>query len=163
MTMTLAQRLVAAPKLANYTDALAPALIGLAEDNDPMILLAAVATASRLALDTSFTADLGDKVNDYTAQFRAAGGPIEAGRPYVVGERGPELIVPRMSGHVIPNHKLGGAGFTINVDARGATDPAMVAAAAKRAVYEAAPAIIAASTKNTMDRANRRQLPRGLG
>lgn len=114
-------------------------------------------------LDTSFAAGLGDRVNEYTAGFRAAGGRIEAGRPYMVGERGPELIVPRMSAHVIPNNRLGGGGFTVNVDARGSTDPAMVAAAAKRAVYEAAPTIIAAATKNTMDRANRRQLPKGMG
>ena len=30
-----------------------------------------------------------------------------AGRPYLVGERGPELIVPRAPGRVIPNHALG--------------------------------------------------------
>ncbi|AXC50068.1 hypothetical protein DRW48_10520 [Paracoccus suum] len=40
--------------------------------------------------------------------FRASGGPINAGAPYVVGERGPELIVPRLPGTVIPNHRLGG-------------------------------------------------------
>lgn len=34
--------------------------------------------------------------------FRAAGGPVDAGRPYVVGERGPELIMPRAAGTVIP-------------------------------------------------------------
>lgn len=33
---------------------------------------------------------------------RAAGGPVMAGLPYWVGERGPELIVPRRSGYVIP-------------------------------------------------------------
>jgi phage-related minor tail protein len=38
---------------------------------------------------------------------RAAGGPVLAGRPYLVGERGPELIVPRAPGQVIPNHALG--------------------------------------------------------
>lgn len=43
--------------------------------------------------------------------FRAAGGPIDAGRAYVVGERGPEIIVPRSAGQVIPNHKLGGSTF----------------------------------------------------
>lgn len=94
---------------------------------------------------------------------RASGGSFNANQPYMVGEKGPELIIPRMSGTVIPNHKLGGAGFTINIDARGATDPAMVAVAARRAVLEAAPAIVGAATRNTMDRANRRQLPRGLG
>ena len=40
--------------------------------------------------------------------FRAAGGPVDAGRAYVVGERGPEIIVPRSAGQVIPNHQLGG-------------------------------------------------------
>jgi hypothetical protein len=41
---------------------------------------------------------------------RAAGGPVLAGRPYLVGERGPELIVPRAPGQVIPNHALGRGG-----------------------------------------------------
>jgi tape measure domain-containing protein len=34
---------------------------------------------------------------------RANGGPITAGRAYLVGERGPEMIVPRTNGVVIPN------------------------------------------------------------
>ena len=38
--------------------------------------------------------------------FRAEGGPVSGGQPYIVGERGPELIVPGMSGTVIPNHAL---------------------------------------------------------
>lgn len=58
--------------------------------------------------------------------FRASGGPVSAGSPYIVGERGPELIVPQTSGTVIPNHALGvqkgGANFTyapsINIDSR---------------------------------------------
>lgn len=29
-----------------------------------------------------------------------------AGRPYIVGERGPELFVPSRGGMVIPNHML---------------------------------------------------------
>ena len=33
---------------------------------------------------------------------RAAGGPVAAGLPYLVGERGPELIVPRGAGHGDP-------------------------------------------------------------
>ena len=39
---------------------------------------------------------------------RALGGPVSAGSPYLVGERGPEIIVPRSAGQVIPNHKIGG-------------------------------------------------------
>ncbi|MFF0268665.1 hypothetical protein [Kribbella sp. NPDC004536] len=32
---------------------------------------------------------------------RASGGPVSAGKPYVVGEHGPELIVPRKAGYVL--------------------------------------------------------------
>lgn len=36
----------------------------------------------------------------------AHGGPARAGEPYIVGEEGPELFVPRSSGTVIPNDAL---------------------------------------------------------
>ena len=35
--------------------------------------------------------------------FRAKGGPIQAGKPYVVGEEGPEVIIPRSDGNVLSN------------------------------------------------------------
>lgn len=38
--------------------------------------------------------------------YRASGGPVLAGKPYVVGERGPELVIPSASGTVVPNHML---------------------------------------------------------
>lgn len=38
---------------------------------------------------------------------RAMGGPVAAGVPYLVGERGPEIVVPRQHGTVLPNHALG--------------------------------------------------------
>lgn len=44
---------------------------------------------------------------------RAAGGPVTNGRPYVVGEKGPELFVPSGSGNIIPNSAMrsgGGSG-----------------------------------------------------
>lgn len=34
--------------------------------------------------------------------FRADGGPVSAGKPYIVGERRPELFVPSTSGTIIP-------------------------------------------------------------
>ena len=40
-------------------------------------------------------------------KFLADGGPISG--PAIVGERGPELFVPRTSGTIIPNHQLGSA------------------------------------------------------
>lgn len=36
---------------------------------------------------------------------RAAGGPVAAGSPYIVGERGPEFFVPRSAGTIVPMEK----------------------------------------------------------
>ena len=50
----------------------------------------------------------------------ANGGNPPVNRPSIVGERGPELFVPRSSGTIIPNNALGGgANVTVNVDASG--------------------------------------------
>ena len=45
---------------------------------------------------------------------RAKGGPIKKGEPYVVGEKGPELIVPSESGNVIPNDEYSNLAANIN-------------------------------------------------
>jgi hypothetical protein len=39
---------------------------------------------------------------------RENGGAVNSGRPYLVGEKGPEVFVPRNSGGIIPNYALGG-------------------------------------------------------
>jgi len=49
----------------------------------------------------------------------AEGGALNAGQPYMVGERGRELFIPNQSGTMVPNHDLGTNGstsinFTIN-------------------------------------------------
>lgn len=48
--------------------------------------------------------------------YRASGGSVAADSPYVVGEAGPELFVPRSAGTIVPNSQLSsiGAGTTIN-------------------------------------------------
>lgn len=38
---------------------------------------------------------------------RAKGGPVSANTPYLIGERGPEVVTFGRSGKVIPNHQLG--------------------------------------------------------
>lgn len=43
---------------------------------------------------------------------RAAGGPVTNGRPYVVGEKGPELFVPSGSGNIISNSAMRSGGGT---------------------------------------------------
>jgi len=44
---------------------------------------------------------------------KAYGGTVSAGKPYLVGERGPEIVVPSKSGGVIPNNQIGGGGTVI--------------------------------------------------
>ena len=50
----------------------------------------------------------------------ANGGTARAGNTYMVGERGPELFSPGVTGTVTPNHALGGSvNVVVNVDASG--------------------------------------------
>jgi len=54
-----------------------------------------------------FVSDLLKKTGEFfSGLFRAEGGPVAAGSPYIVGERGPELFVPKASGHIVPNTDL---------------------------------------------------------
>ncbi len=57
----------------------------------------------------------GISTNILGPQRRATGGPVDAGMPYLVGERGPELYVPRASGSIVPNGGLGGLVVNIAV------------------------------------------------
>lgn len=45
----------------------------------------------------------GERGIDTDIDGRQHGGPVEQGTPYLVGERGPELFVPRQDGVVLPN------------------------------------------------------------
>jgi predicted transcriptional regulator len=45
----------------------------------------------------------------------ADGGVTSSRRPYLVGERGPEMFVPNMTGRVVPTKSLGGGEVTVNV------------------------------------------------
>ena len=64
--------------------------------------------------------------NSIGGMFRENGGPVKAGQPYIVGERQPELFVPRTSGTILPSVPTGGGGttnnmITVNVDATGSS------------------------------------------
>ncbi len=70
---------------------------------------------------------IGGKILGKITGSRADGGPVTGGRPYLVGERGPEMFTPSTSGTITPNHHMGGGGggaqtinMTINVS--GVTD-----------------------------------------
>jgi len=43
------------------------------------------------------------KENNVGLGFKARGGPVEQGKPYVVGEEGPEIIIPTSDGNVLSN------------------------------------------------------------
>ena len=57
--------------------------------------------------------------------FRANGGPVKANQPYIVGDRQPELFVPRTSGNIVPSVPMGGESvvnnITVSVDATGSS------------------------------------------
>ena len=53
---------------------------------------------------------------------RATGGPVKGGSSYLVGERGPELFSPGVSGMITPNEMLrGSTSIVVNVDASGSS------------------------------------------
>lgn len=81
---------------------------------------------------------------------RAGGGPVSGGSSYLVGENGPEIFNPGMSGSVTPNNRIGGGGTvqvtqvfnmqpglaeTIGVAIRNAAP--QIAAAAHASVFQA--------------------------
>ena len=67
---------------------------------------------------------------------RAVGGPVNAGEPYLVGEQGPELVVPAASGNVISSdafadatRALASGGGAVSGDGTDGTSAAFAAAA----------------------------------
>lgn len=64
------------------------------------------ATASIVSNISAVTLELSG-ANNKQVTPRATGGSVSAGDMYMVGERGPELFSPSMSGSIIPNHALG--------------------------------------------------------
>jgi len=86
----------------------------------------------RIAIQQSFTAPFSNfigglfkgpsnqAITSAVAGAKAMGGPVRGGSSYLVGERGMELFTPNSSGHITPNHQLGGnTSVVVNVDAKG--------------------------------------------
>ena len=65
---------------------------------------------------------------------RATGGPVAPGRPFLVGERGPELFVPTSAGRVEPLTAARGRDIriTVNVGGAGGADPGRMAVSGRR-------------------------------
>ncbi len=92
----------------------------------------------------------------------AEGGSPKVGKLAMVGERGPELFIPRVPGTIVSNDKLngfGGAGSTVNftINAPGAT--AETVARIRQEIASAAPHIVAAAQSATVRTLARPRLP----
>jgi hypothetical protein len=45
---------------------------------------------------------------------KAIGGSVQAGKAYMVGERGAEMFIPNQSGSIVANDRMGGSGVVVN-------------------------------------------------
>jgi hypothetical protein len=73
---------------------------------------------------------------------RASGGPVSAGVPYMVGERGKETFVPSTSGYIVPNGGGGSVAVTNHITINDETDlkrsmPAIAAEITRQSVASA--------------------------
>lgn len=73
-----------------------------------------LADLARIMIQQQITLPLAKSIGFNVAGARAMGGPVTAGRPYLVGENGPEIVVPGRNSAVVPNNKIGGGGVTVN-------------------------------------------------
>lgn len=74
----------------------------------PKLLVPVILAATGAAVYSSVSSGIFSKPLDEigNAEQREKGGPVNFGKPYIVGEKGPELFTPRESGRIIPNNKL---------------------------------------------------------
>ena len=64
---------------------------------------------------SSFFSDIGSSIMGFFGGGKANGGPVIKGRSYLVGERGPEMFMPKTNGQIVPNEALNsdGGGTTV--------------------------------------------------
>jgi LysM repeat protein len=58
--------------------------------------------------DNSFKTDANGFNAGGMIEARENGGPVNSGQPYLVGEKGPEIFVPKNDGGIVSNYALGG-------------------------------------------------------
>ena len=69
--------------------------------DDKIKIMDDLVKSGKIQKNTSFFSRLG--ITDATIQKKAQGGPVSQGQPYIVGEKGPEIIIPRSDGDVLTN------------------------------------------------------------
>lgn len=98
----------------------------IAQEADDFQKWVAAKLKSRVTVEVEYKA-----INTPPVGARAAGGPVMGGSPYIVGEKGPELFIPDVSGTIVPNNALtsggapGGSTYNITVQA-GVGDPRQI-------------------------------------
>lgn len=80
---------------------------------DMLRRMAAEAAAAQILEGLGGFSGVGGFFTSLFGGARAQGGPVSAGRSYLVGERGPEMFVPSTSGQIVPNG--GGGDVTVNL------------------------------------------------
>ena len=85
---------------------------------------------------------------------KARGGPVSGGRPYLVGERGPEIFVPHTGGSVLSNRQsmAAGGGIVINQSLNFSTG---VSATVRQEVIKMLPMIGDVSKASVLEAASR--------
>ncbi len=107
--------------LSRMEDALLGVMEGTMSAKDAFKSMAKsiIADLARIAIQKSVTGPISAALSGMFAGSTAAptgkaiGGSVQRGQPYLVGERGPELMVPNQSGSIVPNG-AGGGGVVVN-------------------------------------------------
>jgi hypothetical protein len=104
----------------SFEDALVGVIDGTMKAKDAFKKMAQsiISDLIRMQVQRSITGPISSALNALLPQgesvAKAMGGHVAANRPYIVGERGPELMIPGASGTIIPNNKMGGNGTVVN-------------------------------------------------
>lgn len=101
-------------------------LQGLAQDTGRIVMRHGVTEPLAAGLEALFKPATAGLTGFISNLFKADGGAVMSGEPYIVGERGPELFLPGRSGTIIPHEALGRsdsaamigrtAGAPVNID-----------------------------------------------
>jgi phage-related minor tail protein len=114
---------VAVRSLQGLEDALTGVFMGTMTVKDAFKSMASsiISDLIRIYIQRTITGPIADALfgplQTAGVSARAMGGPVSVNRPYLVGEKGPELFVPNSSGSIVSNNKLaGGGGDTVVVN-----------------------------------------------
>jgi hypothetical protein len=130
-----------------------------------LINMGAGAAASGIAAWIAGMGSAGDAASSFGAGGVGAfadGGSIPSNLPALVGERGPEIFMPRTAGTIIPNHKIGGGGDReLHIHINGNPDPAAMRMVAHRVFAGYLPQVGKLVEAHNAD--NRRRRPASQG